>query len=261
LLKGRRAVSRLAPLPTSRRELLTSLALGATGAPLAARGVIGLRAIAFDAFVVFNSAAITRRAAEIVDHNADALVASASMKLFGYTWLYTSAGRYVGFESLAREAFGSAARASSAGLTERQIDYIVEGYSTLEPWPDVSPALDRLRSRGIRVALLSNLPKAVLEASLRAQRIERQFDHVLSTDQVRRFKPAPEAYAMATSAFGFGRQNIGFAASAGWDAAGATWFGFPTAWVNRSRALPETAHARPAIASEGIEGVLTLAGA
>ena len=38
---------------------------------------------------------------------------------------------------------------------------------------------------------------------------------------------------MGIDAFNLKREEIAFAASAGWDAAGAKWFGYPTLWINR----------------------------
>ena len=55
----------------------------------------------------------------------------------------------------------------------------------------------------------------------------------LSTDQIRAYKPDPRAYQMAIDALQLQREDILFAAFAGWDAAGAKWFGYPTFWVNR----------------------------
>ena len=59
------------------------------------------------------------------------------------------------------------------------------------------------------------------------------FEHVLSTDEIRTYKPDPRAYRLAMDAFELGRDETLFAAFAGWDAAGAKWFGYPTFWVNR----------------------------
>ena len=59
------------------------------------------------------------------------------------------------------------------------------------------------------------------------------FKHVLSTDRVQTYKPDPHAYQMALDAFQLKREEILFVANAGWDAAGAKWFGYPTFWVNR----------------------------
>jgi 2-haloacid dehalogenase len=41
------------------------------------------------------------------------------------------------------------------------------------------------------------------------------------------------------------RDAILFVASAGWDVAGAKWFGYPTYWVNRSAAPVEALDAAP----------------
>ena len=38
---------------------------------------------------------------------------------------------------------------------------------------------------------------------------------------------------MGLDAFKLQKEEIAFAAFAGWDAAGARWFGYPTFWVNR----------------------------
>ena len=47
------------------------------------------------------------------------------------------------------------------------------------------------------------------------------------------YKPDVRAYRMAIDPFGLKQEQIAFAASAGWNAAGAKRFGYPTFWVNR----------------------------
>ncbi len=88
---------------------------------------------------------------------------------------------------------------------------------------------------------------------MRRADIESDLEPPLSIDRVRRFKPAPEAYQMAIDGLGLRKRSIGFAAFAGWDAAGATWFGYRTAWINRLAAPAERLDATPAIVSRGIE--------
>jgi 2-haloacid dehalogenase len=65
---------------------------------------------------------------------------------------------------------------------------------------------------------------------------------------------------MAVDKLRLSARSIGFAASAGWDASGAVWFGYRTAWVNRNNSPREPAHAPPDIVSRGMDGVLRLAG-
>jgi 2-haloacid dehalogenase len=62
---------------------------------------------------------------------------------------------------------------------------------------------------------------------------------VLSTDRAHTFKPDPRAYQLGIDTLRLPRDQIVFAAFAGWDAAGAKRFGYPTFWVNRLQALPE----------------------
>jgi 2-haloacid dehalogenase len=81
----------------------------------------------------------------------------------------------------------------------------------------------------------------------------------LSTDRVRAAKPDPRAYRMAVDAFGLPREEIAFAAFAGWDAAGATWFGYPTVWTNRLGAPAEELGAAPAVVGRDLSDVVRLA--
>jgi 2-haloacid dehalogenase len=182
-----------------------------------------------------------------------------STKLFGYSWLLTAAGQYRPFSAVAESALRFTAQELGLTLSPDIALDLLDGYSRLDAWSDVTPALERLRAAGVRLAFLSNLGEAALRANMRRAGIEGYFAHVLSTDRVRRFKPAPEAYAMALDAFGLPKHKIGFASFGGWDAAGATWFGYKTAWINRAGAVAETLDPTPAFVSKGIEGGLSLA--
>jgi len=243
----------------SRRHLLGAIPIAAVAAPLAAHQSPALAAIAFDALVLFNPASLVERLRPIVGEKAPELVTIASSKLFASTWFYTSAEQYVGFQLLAEAAFRFAARSISVSLTDNDLTDLVRTYSALEPWPDVTTTLQQLRRRNVRLALLSNMPEAALLSNLRRAQLDEYVEIVLSTDQVRRYKPAPEAYRMAVRALGLNIGRIGFAASAAWDAAGSAWFGYPTVWVNRAQALTDVDIDKRVIVSSGMEGVLALA--
>jgi len=219
-----------------------------------------LRAIAFDAFPIFDPRGIAVLARERLGEKGDALAAGWSAKLFGYGWLETAAGRYSDFTTLADAALRFSAEAMGIALDDTTRNALVDRYNALDLWPDAKPALARLRAAGLRLAFLSNLGEATLRANMERNGIEHLFEAVLSTDRVRAFKPAPRAYHMAMDALGLPRAGIGFAAFGGWDAVGATWFGYRTAWVNRAGAPAEPLDAKPAFASRGMESVLALAG-
>jgi 2-haloacid dehalogenase len=109
----------------------------------------------------------------------------------------------------------------------------MQAYLGLTTWPAVSAALSALQEAGIRLVFLSNMTAKMLEAGIKNAGLDGVFEHVLSTDQIRAYKPDPRVYQMAADAFQLTREDILFAAFAGWDAAGAKWFGYRTFWVNR----------------------------
>ena len=249
-----------APSSVDRRTVLGAIAAG-LGAP--ALGTVPgkqIRAIAFDAFVIFDGRTIAATARELLGERGAAFAASWLQKLFGNTWLLTAAERYHPFETVAAASLASAADAAELVLSAPARLQLVEAFSQLGVWPDVLPALAKLRAAGIQTTILSNLSESLLASNLKHSGLVNVFDAVLSTDQVHRYKPAPAAYAMAPRALGLRAGSIGFAAFGGWDAVGAAWFGFPTVWVNRSGAPSEFLDVKPNMTSRGIDGVLALAG-
>jgi 2-haloacid dehalogenase len=121
----------------------------------------------------------------------------------------------------------------------------MNAYLTLQPWPDAPAALRTLRQAGVRLGFLSNFTPVMLDAALRRSGLGDLFEHVLSTDRARTFKPDPRAYQLGVEALRLPPDQIAFAAFAGWDAAGAKRFGYPTFWVNRMQAQPEELGVRP----------------
>ena len=109
----------------------------------------------------------------------------------------------------------------------------MDAYLNLKIYPDVLPALKVLKEKGLRLGFLSNFTPRMLAAGIKNSGLEAYFEQLLSTDRVRAFKPSPAAYQIGIDAFRLKKEEIVFAAFAGWDAAGAKWFGYKTFWVNR----------------------------
>ncbi len=116
---------------------------------------------------------------------------------------------------------------------------LMSAWSDLQIWPDVPDAINALQRAGLRLAFLSNMTAPVLQRGLERARLDGAFEAVLSTDLIRTFKPDPQSYAMATDRLRLTADQILFVAYAGWDVAGAKWFGYSTFWLNRLGAPEE----------------------
>lgn len=113
----------------------------------------------------------------------------------------------------------------------------MQAYLSLNPFPDSAKALDELA--GTPCAILSNGSPEMLRKVVQNAGWEGKFQHVLSVDAVKVYKPHPSVYQLAVSALGVKKDEIVFISSNGWDVAGAKAFGFRTCWLNRSNASEE----------------------
>ena len=113
------------------------------------------------------------------------------------------------------------------------VDKLMAQYARLNPFPENLPVLQSLKKAGLTTAILSNGSPEMLESAVANAGMGQLLDHCLSVDAIRLFKTSPESYGLVQKTMPFEKQEILFVSSNGWDALGATWFGFRTLWVNR----------------------------
>ena len=229
----------------SRRGFLGLAAIGAAMGALAS-GPVGnaarrstIKALAFDAFPILDPRPVFALAEQLFPGRGAQLSNVWRVRQFEYQWLRALSGHYADFWRATEDGLVFAANAVNLNLPADKRDQLMAAYLKLKAWPDVPAALRSLRDAGIRLALLSNATHEILQAGIGNSGLHAVFEHVLSTDSLRVYKPDPRAYQMAVDAFGLRRENIGFVAFAGWDVAGAKWFGYPTFWANRLNAPVE----------------------
>lgn len=219
----------------------------AHGTPYDARWSVA--AVLFDAFPVFDPRSIGVVAEQVAPGRGAELTAAWRTRQFEYAWLRVVAGEYADFWRCTEDALRYATSSLRIELTPDARDRLLQAHLELRAWPDAPAALRALRDSGVRLGLLSNFTPAMLGTAIRASGLDGVFEHVLSTDRVRTYKPDPRAYQLGVEATGLRRERILFAAFAGWDAAGATRFGYPTFWVNRLHAPAEELGVAPPLAA------------
>src|SRR5947199_8723468 len=98
----------------------------------------------------------------------------------------------------------------------------------------------------------------MLERSFAAAGLAGLVDPVLSVEAAGTFKPAPEAYALATRALGLPAARIAFFSSNGWDVHGAASLGLRAVWVNRTRQAAERLPGGPVLVLSDLAAVPAL---
>lgn len=158
-------------------------------------------------------------------------------RLLQQSMALTATGAYTDFSTLARQALVAVAATGgpdrAATIDDGAWDRVASAMGALGPHPDVAPALDRLRDGGWRLIALTNSAPATVAAQLGGAGLTPRFEHLLSVDAVRRFKPAPEPYRLAAETVGVDPSELWMVASHDWDLLGAKAVGLSTAFVAR----------------------------
>jgi 2-haloacid dehalogenase len=196
-----------------------------------------IQAIVFDAYgTLFDVYSIGALADKLFPQRGAALAELWRDKQIEYSRLLTMCSMYKPFWEVTQDALVFACNKLGLELTLDAQSLLMGQYAKLRAFPENLEVLRQLRARGLKLAILSNGNPEMLAAAVQAAGMQEVFNHILSVDSVKKFKPAPEAYQLGPDVFGLSARNILFVSSNCWDACGATWFGYTTFWVNRAGA-------------------------
>jgi 2-haloacid dehalogenase len=212
-----------------------------------------VKALLFDAYGTLFDVHSIVEAGRAITADPQALSMLWRTKQLEYTWLRTLMGRYEDFWAVTDAALAFACRrlGLAAGPAERA--RLMDAYLRLAAFPEVPGVLARLAP--LPCAILSNGAPRMLEAAVAHAGLGPHLRAVISVDAVRKFKPAPEVYALGSARLDVPREAIGFVSSNCWDVVGAKAYGFQVAWVNRAGAPLEELGIRPDLEVSDLEGL------
>ncbi|UFN50918.1 haloacid dehalogenase type II [Roseomonas sp. OT10] len=193
-----------------------------------------VQAVVFDAYgtLLDVHSAVARHAARL-GAAAGPVSALWRAKQLEASWILSATGAYENFAVLTERALDHALAVHDAQDATLRAD-LLRAYRALAAYPDAMPALAALRGAGVPAAILSNGEPAMLREAVASAGLDGLLEAVLSVHPLRRYKPEPAVYALATEQFGCDPGEIAFVSANGWDAFGAARFGFRAVWVNRA---------------------------
>ena len=205
----------------------------------------------FDAYgTLFDVGAAARRAAQEPGHHDlkaiwPDLARDWRRKQLEYTWLRAVAGRHCDFWQVTQDELDWALE--THGITAPSTRHrLLSLYRELDAYPEVPTMLRALRQKGLQTAILSNGSPGMLQDAVQSAGVADLLDALLSVESVGVFKPHDRVYDLVGAHFACDRGDVLFVSSNGWDAAGASGYGFQTAWVNRAGEPVDRLYAQPA---------------
>jgi 2-haloacid dehalogenase len=226
------------------------------------------QAVLFDAYgTLFDVYSVALAAEQLFPGRGEALAALWRDKQIEYTRLVSMAdpggARYRPFWELTRDGLRHACARLGLPLSREREERLMNQYRHLSAFPENRETLLALRSRGLPTGILSNGDPAMLEVAVKSAGLSDVVDHVISVEPVRCFKPDPRVYALGLSVLRrrqptLAPRQVLFVSSNGWDAVGATWFGYTTFWLNRSGAPPEELGTAPSHEGRNLRDLMAL---
>jgi len=216
------------------------------------------RAVLFDAYgTLFDVYSVGLLAEQMFPGMGDKLSLLWRDKQIEYSRLLSMAGRYKPFWEVTRAGLKFAAQRLQLTLDAGAEDRLMNQYRHLSAFPENRDVLVELNRRGIPAGILSNGDPEMLGVSVRSAGLADLLQHQLSVDAVRRFKPDPAVYALGPEALKLPAHEILLVSSNGWDAIGATWYGYTTLWVNRAGLPLEQLDTHPTRTGSSLRDVLS----
>jgi 2-haloacid dehalogenase len=151
-----------------------------------------------------------------------------------YSQALTLAKSYVPFTDIGAAVLQMLARTRGITIAESDKRELTEKFASMPPHPEVPAALNQLREAGFRLFTLTDNLLEVQRHQLEHGGIIQNFERRFSVDQeVRRHKPAPEAYAYVERQLDVAPADLMLIACHTWDTIGALGAGWHAALIKR----------------------------
>jgi 2-haloacid dehalogenase len=154
-------------------------------------------------------------------------------KQIEYTFRHGLMRQYEDFGSCTRRSLVYTARVLGVDLSEKVRENLLDEYQNLRPFPDVIPGIEALEAEGHALVAFSNGVEATARMLLDRVGILPHLRDVISVDDVKTFKPDPEAYHYLVHRLGEKLDKTWLVSSNPFDVIGAKAAGLKAAWIKR----------------------------
>jgi 2-haloacid dehalogenase len=165
----------------------------------------------------------------------------------------TLAGAVRPFAEVARAALRTTAQHT---LSEEALDHVLAGFAELPPYPDVEPALRALARARIPAYAFTQGGAEVASDALDRAGLRTYLRGVLSTEEIRSFKPPARVYNWACQQVDAMGDRVALVAVHSWDVHGAVRAGLIGGFATRLEGAVPDVVVRPHVVGEDLELVV-----
>ncbi len=191
--------------------------------------------IGFDVYgTLIDTAGVTKALGQFAGERAVQFSNLWREKQLEYSFRRALMQNYVHFGFCTRYALDYTCTALGIEISAQDKEELLAGYRVLPPFGDASAALPELKRAGFRLFAFSNGKPEDVASLLENSGISSYFEDVVSTDEIKSFKPNPAVYAHFLRRSGATGKEAWLISGNPFDVIGAISAGMRGAWVKRS---------------------------
>ena len=173
-----------------------------------------------------------------------------------YTWLRSLMKRHKNFWEITEDSLDHTMETFK--IKQGMRNELLNLYKELSPYPEVKECLEGLKSKKIKIAILSNGTPDLLKGLVESNNIQNYFDDIMSIETVGIYKPDSKVYDMPIKKYDCKPENICFMSSNTWDVSGGGVFGYNAVWVNRFNKIFDKLSYKPKFVIKNLKELLKI---
>ena len=160
-----------------------------------------------------------------------------------YTWLRNLMGRHKDFWQITEDSLDKSMKVFEID-SSMKID-LLNLYKILSTFPEVKDALNILKEKKYKLAILSNGTPSLLNELVKSNNLDNIFNDVFSIEEVKAYKPDPKVYNIPIKKYQIQKNEVAYLSANTWDVSAGGNYGFNPIWVNRNNNIFDNLDFKP----------------
>ena len=152
-----------------------------------------------------------------------------------YTWLRTLMNRHEDFWKITEDSLDKSMAVFDIDPLMR--NELLDLYKVLSTFPEVNGALNKLKEKNYKLAILSNGTPALLNQLVKSNNLENIFNDIFSIEEVKVYKPHSNVYNIPVEKYQIQKEEVAYLSANTFDVSASGNYGFNPVWVNRNNGV------------------------
>ena len=160
-----------------------------------------------------------------------------------YTWLRSLMNRHKDFWQVTEDSLDKSMQAFKIDSAMR--NELLDLYKVLSTFPKVKEALNKLKEKNYKLAILSNGTPFLLNELVKNNNLDNIFDDIFSIEEVKTYKPDPKVYNIPIKKYQIQKNEVAYLSANTWDVSAGGNYGFNPVWINRNNNIFDNLDFKP----------------